>query len=76
MSFPALADKDFVEPKAGLSEGDTVVIAGQTGLTGRGQGEPGQQIRSVREDRRDRGIRREDRVPMTQPAPISAAQDP
>jgi membrane fusion protein (multidrug efflux system) len=29
---PALADKDFVEPKAGLSEGDTVVIAGQTGL--------------------------------------------
>jgi membrane fusion protein (multidrug efflux system) len=29
---PALADKEFIEPTAGLSEGDTIVIAGQTGL--------------------------------------------
>jgi membrane fusion protein (multidrug efflux system) len=29
---PALADKDFIEPAAGMSEGDTIVIAGQTGL--------------------------------------------
>jgi membrane fusion protein (multidrug efflux system) len=29
---PALSDKDFIEPAAGLSEGDTIVIAGQTGL--------------------------------------------
>jgi membrane fusion protein (multidrug efflux system) len=29
---PALTDKEFIEPTAGLSEGDTIVIAGQTGL--------------------------------------------
>jgi membrane fusion protein (multidrug efflux system) len=29
---PAMADREFIEPAAGLSEGDTIVIAGQTGL--------------------------------------------
>lgn len=29
---PTLSDKYFIEPMEGLSEGDTVVIAGQTGL--------------------------------------------